>query len=126
MNKLIGQIGEEIAIQFLRKKGYLIKDRNFKRKWGEIDIIAFDRKTKEWVFVEVKTIKQKENNLPPIFPEEELTPFKIQKLRKVILSYLNLNKIEENKWRFDFIGVLINTNNQEPVIRHYQSEFFEI
>lgn len=36
----IGQLGEEIACQYLEKKGYTILDRNFRRKWGEIDIIC--------------------------------------------------------------------------------------
>ena len=122
-NVLLGQEGEEIANNYLKKKGYIIKERNFKRKWGEIDIVAFDRKTKEWVFVEVKTRKM--DNFNKIQPEEELTPEKIKKLKKIILSYLSLKGLEQSKWRFDFIGIEKQNNRSQPKIRHYQSEFLE-
>ena len=49
----LGKNGEEIATEFLRKKGYKILERNFEASQGEIDIIAKD--DKELVFVEVKT-----------------------------------------------------------------------
>jgi len=122
-NVLLGQEGEEIANNYLKKKGYIIKERNFKRKWGEIDIVAFDKKTKEWVFVEVKTRKM--DNFNKIQPEEELTPEKIKKLKKIILSYLSLKGLEQSKWRFDFIGIEKQNNRSQPKIRHYQSEFLE-
>jgi putative endonuclease len=122
-NVLLGQEGEEIANNYLKKKGYIIKERNFKRKWGEIDIVAFDKKTKEWVFVEVKTRKM--DNFNKIQPEEELTPEKIKKLKKIILSYLCLKGLEQSKWRFDFIGIEIGNDKTLPKIRHYQSEFLE-
>ena len=122
-NVLLGQEGEEIANNYLKKKGYIIKERNFKRKWGEIDIVAFDKKTKEWVFVEVKTRKM--DNFNKIQPEEELTPEKIKKLKKIILSYLSLKGLEQSKWRFDFIGIEIENDKTLPKIRHYQSEFLE-
>jgi len=122
-NILLGQEGEEIANNYLKKKGYIIKERNFKRKWGEIDIVAFDKKTKEWVFVEVKTRKM--DNFNKIQPEEELTPEKIKKLKKIILSYLSLKGLEQSKWRFDFIGIEKQNNRSQSKIRHYQSEFLE-
>ena len=52
-NKEIGKLGEEIATQYLRNKGYKILDRNFMCRQGEIDIVAHTKK--ELVFVEVKT-----------------------------------------------------------------------
>lgn len=125
MKNLVGQKGEDLAVEFLRKNGYLIKERNFKRKWGELDIIAFDKKTKEWVFVEVKAVSVKEKRQPFVFPEEKLTESKLKKLKKIILSYLSLKGIEESKWRFDLIAVEYKREGEEPEIRHYKGEFLE-
>ena len=51
----LGKIGENLASEYLEKQGYLILERNFACRQGEIDIIAKDEK--EFVFVEVKTRK---------------------------------------------------------------------
>ncbi|TSA55754.1 hypothetical protein D4R42_04995 [bacterium] len=51
----IGSFGEDKATIYLQSSHYQIIQRNFQRKWDEIDIIAKDKKTKEIVFVEVKT-----------------------------------------------------------------------
>ena len=53
--KKMGMLGEKIASQYLEKEGYFIIEKNFSCKQGEIDIIAKDTKSKELVFLEVKT-----------------------------------------------------------------------
>ena len=50
----IGRLGEELSVQFLMKRGYKIVERNYRRPWGELDIIA-ERKGKIH-FIEVKSI----------------------------------------------------------------------
>ena len=52
-NKLLGKKGEQKAVEFLKEKGYQIIEQNFLKRMGEIDIIAFDPKYKEYVFIEV-------------------------------------------------------------------------
>ena len=49
----IGKLGEDLAIKYLKEKGYEIIERNFRCKQGEIDIIA--KAKEEYVFIEVKT-----------------------------------------------------------------------
>jgi len=110
-----GRIGEEIARNFLTQKRYLIKEQNFRKQWGEIDLVAFDKTTQETVFVEVKTINQKSQ--ANILPEEQLTPAKIQKLKRIILSYLAEVKLENKPWRLDLIA--IELTDSQPIIRHY-------
>lgn len=110
-----GRIGEEIARNFLIQKRYLIKEQNFRKQWGEIDLVAFDKTTQETVFVEVKTINQKSQ--ANILPEEQLTPAKIQKLKRIILSYLAEVKLENKPWRLDLIA--IELTDSQPIIRHY-------
>ncbi len=53
--KELGDRGEEIAKKFLEKKGLKFIDRNFRALGGEIDLIFYDKKSKEYVLVEVKT-----------------------------------------------------------------------
>lgn len=55
--KRIGALGEELAVKFLMKRGYKILDRNYRRPWGELDIVA-ERRGKIH-FVEVKALVQK-------------------------------------------------------------------
>lgn len=50
----IGALGEELVVKFLMKRGYKILDRNYRRPWGELDVIA-ERKSKIH-FVEVKAL----------------------------------------------------------------------
>jgi len=53
--KKIGQLGEEIISQWLVKKEYKIVASNWHCPWGEIDLIAIDKKFKTLLFIEVKT-----------------------------------------------------------------------
>ena len=50
----LGDIGENIACDFLKRRGFEIIERNYLRKWGEIDIVA--RKRNVIRFVEVKSV----------------------------------------------------------------------
>ena len=59
-----GQSGEELACAYLVQQNYQILERNFTCKQGEIDIIAFDNKNKELVFIEVKSRTSAKYGLP--------------------------------------------------------------
>lgn len=126
MNKTSkGFLGENLAITYLLQNQYAIIVRNYRKKWGEIDIVADDKKTKETVFVEVKTISLKENSSPPVLPEEELTEEKIKRLKRVILSFLSQYHLEDKPWRFDFIAIEIQNDALKPKIRHYKDVYLE-
>jgi putative endonuclease len=58
----LGSWGESIAAKFLTRKGYIILERNFRCRLGEIDIIALDRKS--IIFIEVKTRRNQKYGLP--------------------------------------------------------------
>ena len=79
--KALGSKGEDLAIQFLKKKGYRIIDRNYKTSVGEIDIIARDGNT--IVFVEVKTRTDDSFG----YPFEAVNKKKRQKLQKSYFSF---------------------------------------
>lgn len=119
----LGSAGEEGAVNYLKQNHYQIIQRNFKKKWGEIDIVAKDKKTKEIVFVEVKT--RKLNNIFSLYPEEALTNRKILKLKQIFLIYLNQYHLEDLPWRFDFIAIQVKDNKEKLFIRHYKDIFLE-
>jgi len=111
----LGQLGEKLAEKYLTKKGHQIIDRNYRQKWGEIDLIA--KKEKKYFFVEVKTLAvdfdQEENSL---LPEDHLTKSKIKKLCRIILGYVNHYKIEN--WQLDLIAIEIDKTKKKYRLRH--------
>jgi putative endonuclease len=96
--RLLGRRGEDLAVAFLKKKGYRILSRNFKTPVGEIDIIAEDRNT--LVFIEVKTRTDGSFGRP----FEAVGYRKQGKMRKVALSYLTYTK-KEMPSRFDVLSI---------------------
>jgi len=120
-SKELGNLGEKIAQDYLRKKGYRILDVNFKRKWGEIDIVA--KKRGEVIFVEVKTISQKEE----FSPEDEINWKKKKQLRKMAQIYLSENKIPLNRpYQIDIMAVEISPDFKKAKIRHYKNAIEDI
>ncbi len=104
----VGNKGEEIAAEYLRKKGYKILLRNWKYKNYELDIVCMDKNT--LVFVEVRT--RQNTDFHRIY--ESITYHKKQSLNAASKLYLrNLTK-PPNTFRFDYILVeKPNTQNQK-------------
>ena len=106
-NITLGKQGEDIAAEFLIKKHYKVIDRNFKARYGEIDLIALDGKT--LVFVEVKTRTTDRFGTP----EEAITARKLYELVKTseyyVLQHPDLLKLT----RIDVVGIMLDgvTNN---------------
>ncbi len=106
----IGKIAEEKAVNFLKQKGYTILDRNFRTRYGEIDIIAKQDNT--LIFVEVRF-----RSGSFISPEESIDHRKIQKIVKTANAYLTKTIINYENIRFDVIAI---DKNQ---IRHIENAF---
>ena len=102
--KELGNEGEEQACKFLEGKRYKIIERNFNCNFGEIDIIAQDKK--ELVFVEVKTRTNTDYGLP----SEAVTKKKINHLLKTISYYLYIKKITNKNIRIDVIEIYKSEN----------------
>ena len=105
--KELGKKGEELAIGFLKKKGYRILERNYVCKLGEIDIIAKERDT--LAFIEVKTRTSTLFGLP----ELSVTPFKQMQISKAALCFLKEKHLEEVKARFDVVSILLRPGGEE-------------
>ena len=112
----LGKSGEEIALHYLEDKKYKIIARGFRLFRGEIDIIAFDRKT--LVFVEVKTRQSRDFGLP----EESVTPSKQRQIRKIAQGFLAKNNFQDVECRFDVISLSFNENKGYSV-RHIKNAF---
>jgi len=122
--QIIGSLGEDVAERFLKGRGFEIVDRNYRKKFGEIDIIA--KKSEVIHFVEVKTVsrenlkdvkdKKKEslNDFEDCFrPEDNVHPWKLKRLSRAIQVYLAECKLgEETCWQFDVVTVLLDVKNK--------------
>ena len=104
--KELGDIGEKLAMEFLKKKGYRIRETNFRCREGEIDIIA--KKKDCLVFVEVRTKTTSDFGSP----EESVTSAKKRKLIASALVYLNSHKDLPNIWRIDFVGIELDQDSK--------------
>ena len=110
----LGNKGEEIAINFLKEKGFKILDKNWRYKKSEIDIIIYQKNI--LIFVEVKTRKSDYFSRP----EESITPKKINLYQEAAEAYLEQHKLE-NEVRFDVISI-IHTENKTK-IEHFINAF---
>ena len=108
----IGKIGENIATKWLITKDYSVIERNYQKKWGEIDIIV--TKDSNIHFVEVKSVSYGTDTYRP---EDNVHPQKLKRLSRTIEAYL-LTKHYEGDWRFDVIAVYLNPTTKEAKIRH--------
>lgn len=111
-NRETGRLGEELAAEFLTKKGMIVKERNFSTRFGEIDLICMDNDL--LVFVEVKTKKGASFGTP----EEMFTQGKKNKVKRMATIYL---KGKEVKCRVDMVAVVLNFENEVIRITHYEN-----
>jgi len=113
--KFVGNLGEEIASNYLKSRGFKILDRNYLQKWGEIDIVA--RKKNKLYFIEVKTVSRSFENFGSndgYRPEENVHPWKIKRLYRTIESYLTEKGIEEEvEWQLDLISVYLDVERKK-------------
>jgi putative endonuclease len=116
----LGEIGENSACDYLKKNGYQIIERNYLRKWGELDIVT--KKGNKLHFVEVKSVSRDLSSVTHVTnprendgynPEDNMHPWKLQRLSRVIQFYLlEKNVSDETDWQFDLVTVYIDMNKR--------------
>ena len=94
-----GKLGEKLAKDFLKKRGYHIVETNYRCPEGEIDIIAKHKDT--LVFIEVRTKKSLEFGSP----EESITAVKRERMRNAALRYRQTRDNLPLLWRIDVVAV---------------------
>ncbi|MFA5827193.1 MAG: YraN family protein [Candidatus Paceibacterota bacterium] len=124
----IGEIGENIAVRFLMKHNFSILDRNYTKKWGEIDIVA--EKANKIYFIEVKSVSRETLNtfIPKSYadsderyqhrPEDNMHPWKLKRLSRTIQTYLlNKNIDEEKEWQVDLLVVYMCQKDKKARVK---------
>jgi putative endonuclease len=94
-----GDLGERIAADYLKKQGYHIRERNFRTREGEVDIIA--EKDDFLIFVEVRTRRSSSM----VTPEESVTPYKLDKIIATAQIYIQSHQDLPPCWRIDVVAV---------------------
>jgi putative endonuclease len=114
----LGQAGETMAAQHLMRRGFNILERNFRTRWGELDIVAFDGR--ELVFCEVKT-----RRAGPGWPLEAVHPRKRSQVRRMASSWLRErpNHPYARAIRFDAIGIRLDGAGRLVSLEHLEGAF---
>lgn len=113
-NRKVGFLGENLAAETLKKKGYEILERNFCNRFGEIDIIAKHKNI--LIFVEVKTKKGIEFGTP----EEMINSHKLRKVQKMAEVYTNGKNMP---CRIDVIAIILSETDELLQLNHYESVY---
>jgi putative endonuclease len=111
----IGALGEQLAVDYLTSLGLRVLTRNWRCRYGELDVIAADDATRNVVFVEVKTrTTDKFGGVA-----EAVTPDKVRRLRRLAGLWL---AAQDGRWaavRIDVIGVRLG-RRRTPEVTHLQ------
>ena len=111
----LGKLGEELAVEFLRKAGYAIRETNWTFQKAEVDIIA--QKDNTLAIIEVKTRSSLDFGLPQDFVKTK----KIQLLVKAVNEYVITNDLDVEV-RFDIIAV--HKEGKSFAIEHLIDAFY--
>lgn len=149
----IGNLGEDLAEMFLVKQGFKIRERNYLKKWGELDIIAENNNL--IYFIEVKSTVSHETKNDNVsrqvsrlcftansfkiivsretfeeddyLPEDNVNYWKQKRIIRAIQTYLiERNVHEDQKWQIDVITVKIDFSNETAIIKHIENVIFDV
>jgi putative endonuclease len=116
----LGALGERLAAEHLERRGFRIVERNYRTRWGELDIIAFDGQT--LAFCEVKTRRMAAGRGSPF---DAIRQRKQLQVRKMAASWLRERKQRPYAaaMRFDAIGVTFDLAGRLVAIEHLEGAF---
>lgn len=120
--RTVGAVGESVAADFLTRKGFTIIGRNYRKPWGEIDIIA--ERGGVVRFVEVKTVSRE--TLPDVTresanhrPEELVHGFKLRKIARTAESYMSEHH-DSREYQIDVVGVFLDMAHRKARCRLFE------
>lgn len=122
-----GSFAEGLAEKFLKKRGYKIVGKNYRKPWGEVDIIAEKSafvkasadEEKILVFVEVKASN---SPAPKGFePEKRVSNDKIKRIKRVAQTYIQQNNLDGRSWQIDIIAIELNKDRGTAKITHFKN-----
>lgn len=150
VKQIVGELGEQIAAKYLISRQFVIKEKNYRKKWGELDIIA--EKDENLCFVEVKSVVIRgtvsrvtllgllfwrvsceteqyaiSRETADYFPEENIHLWKQRRMARAIQTYLLEKHIpNDREWQIDVIAVFLDFSKKCAIIRHLENVIFEI
>ncbi len=118
----VGALGESIAAQYLQRKGFKILERNYRKPWGEIDIIA--EKGGVVRFVEVKTVSRESSGsvtreIGNYRPEEMAHEGKLRKVARTAELYMN-DREDDRDFQVDVVGVVLDARTRRAQCRLFE------
>jgi putative endonuclease len=116
----LGQLGERLAAEHLSRRGYEILERNFRTKWGELDLVAYDGRV--LVFCEVKS-RRLSTGHTAVF--EALHTRKRAQVRRMAGVWLfeRADRPRADELRFDAIGVVFDLAGSLVALEHLEGAF---
>ena len=113
---------EKISEKYLQEKGYAIVDRNYRKPYGEIDLIVI--KDKMLVFIEVKTRDMK--HAQHFLPEQSVNRSKARKIKRVCQVYLLEKHYSPNQeWQIDIIAISIAVDSKKARVHHLENAVWD-
>ena len=116
----LGALGEQLAEEHLGRRGFKIGERNYRTRWGELDIIAFDGRT--LAFCEVKTRRASPAGTSPL---DAIRAPKRAQVRKMAGRWLieRTDRPRADTLRFDAIGVTVDAAGRLLRLEHLEGAF---
>jgi len=119
----LGALGERLAAEHMARRGYRIVERNYRTRWGELDIVAFDGET--LAFCEVKTRRLRRPGLGGPGALDAVGPHKRRQVRAMARSWLSErhDRPFASALRFDAIGVTFDATGRLLSLEHLEDAF---
>ena len=114
-SKKLGEVGERVAEEFLVGRGYILVEKNYKNKYGEIDLILEKDRGEKIVFVEVKTRYESDINSP----EDAINKKKVKRIVKNAESYILFNNVDK-EILIEAVCIVFDKENKVKDIKHYE------
>jgi putative endonuclease len=114
----LGRLGEHLAVEHLERRGFVVLDRNYRTRYGELDVVVCD--AKRLVFCEVKTRRAGVTS-----PLEGLREGQRRRLRRMALTWLDQQERRPfvSELRFDALGVTLDAQDRLVAIEHLEGAF---
>ena len=106
-----GARAEDLACTFLKRSGYNVLDRNWRRPWGELDIVA--ERDRVIHFIEVKASRQQIGGFEPFLRADGRKMHKVQRTSQTWLTAHRYSS--ETEWQMDIISVILNSEQQPKI-----------
>lgn len=112
----LGRRGEQLAVEYLTDHGFVVLDRNWRCREGEIDVVATDRD--KLVVCEVKT----RSGTAFGDPAEAVTQSKAIRIRRITQAWLRTHRVRWCELRFDIVAIVLRPGG-DVAIKHYEAAF---